>query len=86
MAGAAANRRGTSAKAKRKVKKKDTSCWTSFSSRNRSFFYSWNFLRSRLRTLEVRSEPMHAGDAALLVICALLFGYLLYALLKAEEF
>jgi K+-transporting ATPase KdpF subunit len=29
---------------------------------------------------------MNAGDAALLLICALLFGYLLYALLKAEEF
>ena len=29
---------------------------------------------------------MHLGDAALLVICAFLFGYLLYALLKAEEF
>jgi K+-transporting ATPase KdpF subunit len=29
---------------------------------------------------------MTAGDAALLIICALLFGYLLYALLKAEEF
>ena len=29
---------------------------------------------------------MNAGDAALLVICAFLFGYLLYALLKAEEF
>jgi K+-transporting ATPase KdpF subunit len=29
---------------------------------------------------------MTAGDAALLVICALLFGYLLYALLRAEEF
>ena len=29
---------------------------------------------------------MSTGDAALLVICALLFGYLLYALLKAEEF
>jgi K+-transporting ATPase KdpF subunit len=49
-------------------------------------FHVGNFLRSRLRTLEVRSEFMHAGDAALLVICALLFGYLLYALLKAEEF
>jgi len=49
-------------------------------------FYGWGFLRSRLRTFEVRSELMHAGDAALLVICALLFGYLLYALLKAEEF
>ena len=29
---------------------------------------------------------MHAGDAALLLICAFLCGYLLYALLKAEEF
>jgi K+-transporting ATPase KdpF subunit len=29
---------------------------------------------------------MHPGDAALLLICALLFAYLLYALLKAEEF
>jgi K+-transporting ATPase KdpF subunit len=29
---------------------------------------------------------MNAGNAVLLVICALLFGYLLYALLKAEKF
>lgn len=29
---------------------------------------------------------MSAGDIALLVICALLAGYLFYALLKAEEF
>jgi K+-transporting ATPase KdpF subunit len=29
---------------------------------------------------------MSAGDVAVLVICVLLFGYLLYALLKAEEF
>jgi K+-transporting ATPase KdpF subunit len=29
---------------------------------------------------------MNAGDAALLLICVFLFGYLLYALLKAEEF
>ncbi len=29
---------------------------------------------------------MNAGDAILLTICVLLFGYLLYALLKAEEF
>jgi K+-transporting ATPase KdpF subunit len=29
---------------------------------------------------------MHTGDAVLLIICALLFAYLLYALLKAEEF
>ena len=29
---------------------------------------------------------MKLGDAALLVICVLLCGYLLYALLKAEEF
>ena len=49
-------------------------------------FRRGNLLRSRLRTFEVRSGLMHAGDAALLVICALLFGYLLYALLRAEEF
>jgi len=29
---------------------------------------------------------MTSGDAALLVICLLLCGYLLYALLRAEEF
>jgi K+-transporting ATPase KdpF subunit len=29
---------------------------------------------------------MTFADAALLVICALLCGYLLYALLRAEEF
>ncbi len=29
---------------------------------------------------------MTAGDGALLLICVFLFGYLLYALLKAEEF
>ncbi len=29
---------------------------------------------------------MNAGDAAFLVICVFLLGYLLYALLKAEEF
>jgi K+-transporting ATPase KdpF subunit len=29
---------------------------------------------------------MTAGNVALLVICVFLFGYLLYALLKAEEF
>jgi K+-transporting ATPase KdpF subunit len=29
---------------------------------------------------------MNAGDVILLAICALLCGYLLYALLKAEEF
>jgi K+-transporting ATPase KdpF subunit len=29
---------------------------------------------------------MGFGNALLLIICALLLGYLLYALLKAEEF
>jgi K+-transporting ATPase KdpF subunit len=29
---------------------------------------------------------MSLGNAALLLICALLLAYLLYALLKAEEF
>ena len=29
---------------------------------------------------------MNMANATLLLICALIFGYLLYALLKAEEF
>lgn len=29
---------------------------------------------------------MNASNVVLLAICAFLFGYLLYALLKAEEF
>jgi K+-transporting ATPase KdpF subunit len=29
---------------------------------------------------------MNFGNVVLLIICALLLGYLLYALLKAEEF
>ena len=29
---------------------------------------------------------MNASDAALLLICVLILGYLLYALLKAEDF
>jgi K+-transporting ATPase KdpF subunit len=29
---------------------------------------------------------MSMGNVALLLICGLLFGYLLYALLKAEKF
>jgi K+-transporting ATPase KdpF subunit len=29
---------------------------------------------------------MNAGNVVVLIICTLLFGYLLYALLKAEEF
>jgi K+-transporting ATPase KdpF subunit len=29
---------------------------------------------------------MNAGDALLLLLCALLFGYLVYALLKPEKF
>ena len=49
------------------------------------FFSRSDSLRSRLRALE-RSELMSVGNAVLLVICALLLGYLLYALLKAEEF
>jgi len=29
---------------------------------------------------------MSVGNVALLIICGLLFGYLLYALLRAEKF
>jgi K+-transporting ATPase KdpF subunit len=73
-------------KPKRELEKKDTSCWTSFSSQRLGSFSPLEFSTFAAATVEVRSELMHGGDAALLVICALLFGYLLYALLKAEEF
>jgi len=33
-----------------------------------------------------KDVPVNVANAILLVICALLCGYLLYALLKAEEF
>jgi K+-transporting ATPase KdpF subunit len=33
-----------------------------------------------------KEGPMSVANAILLIICALLCGYLLYALLKAEEF
>ena len=32
------------------------------------------------------SETMKAGNAVLLVLCAVLFGYLVYALLRPEKF
>jgi K+-transporting ATPase KdpF subunit len=42
-------------------------------------------LCARLRTAG-QEQAMSLGNAALLFICVLLCGYLLYALLKAEEF
>jgi K+-transporting ATPase KdpF subunit len=56
-----------------------------FHRRDRAFFRRGNPLCSRLRALEIGAEPMNAANAALLIICALLLGYLLYALLKAEK-
>jgi K+-transporting ATPase KdpF subunit len=37
-------------------------------------------------TPEIGDISMTVSDAVLLVVSALIFGYLLYALLKAEEF
>jgi K+-transporting ATPase KdpF subunit len=42
-------------------------------------------LRSRVRA-DKGPEVMSFGNGLLLITCALLLGYLLYALLKAEEF
>ena len=50
------------------------------------FFAIGIFYVRGCETIEVGGGSMTAGDAALLVICVFLFGYLLYALLKAEEF
>jgi K+-transporting ATPase KdpF subunit len=43
-------------------------------------------VRAWLRKVKVGVPGMNAANAILLVICALLCGYLLYALLKAEKF
>jgi hypothetical protein len=56
-----------------------------FHRRDRALFCRGNPLCSRLRALEIRAKSMNAANAALLIICALLLGYLLYTLLKAEE-
>jgi K+-transporting ATPase KdpF subunit len=39
-----------------------------------------------VRTLETGETDMSLGNAILLLISVLMCGYLLYALLKAEEF
>ncbi len=48
----------------------------------RSFDHS---LRPRMREAE-GDEVMSLGNGLLLAVCVVLVGYLLYALLKAEEF
>jgi K+-transporting ATPase KdpF subunit len=50
------------------------------------FFVICSSLRSRVRAPETGETGMSLGNAILLFISVLMCGYLLYALLKAEEF
>jgi K+-transporting ATPase KdpF subunit len=46
----------------------------------------WQFFTYADASCSKKDDLMNVANAILLVICALLCGYLLYALLKAEEF
>lgn len=64
----------------------EDSCRTYFVSQPLSFFFLWQLVTfAHARDCD-RSEQMNARNALLLVLCALLFGYLVYALLKPEKF
>ncbi len=56
-----------------------------FHCRHRVHLFCRDSVRSRVRKAG-RDEAMSFENAALLIICGLLLGYLIYALLKAEEF
>jgi K+-transporting ATPase KdpF subunit len=49
-------------------------------------FPGGNWLPARLRTLEVRRRDQMLANVVLILISLLLFGYLMYALLKPENF
>jgi K+-transporting ATPase KdpF subunit len=53
---------------------------------NNWLFSSRDWLFARLRTAEVRRRFRMFENVALIVIGLLLFGYLMYALLKPENF
>jgi K+-transporting ATPase KdpF subunit len=59
---------------------------TLFLLRPQRYFSHWQFFTSGDASCSEKDELMNVANAILLVICALLCGYLLYALLKAEEF
>jgi K+-transporting ATPase KdpF subunit len=60
--------------------------WHRFHHCNCAVFRNCSSVRSRVRTLETGETGMSLGNAILLFISVLMCGYLLYALLKAEEF
>jgi K+-transporting ATPase KdpF subunit len=53
---------------------------------NVGVFCGRHCLRARLCAPEIERLPTMLGTALLLAVCILLFGYLLVALLKPEEF
>jgi K+-transporting ATPase KdpF subunit len=59
---------------------------TLFLSRQQHYFSHSRFFTSGDASCSEGDGLMNVANAILLVICALLCGYLLYALLKAEEF
>jgi K+-transporting ATPase KdpF subunit len=59
---------------------------TPFLSRSPRYFLRWQFFTYADASCSEKDGLMNVANAILLAICALLCGYLLYALLKAEEF
>jgi K+-transporting ATPase KdpF subunit len=57
-----------------------------FSVDDRGLFRSSDPLSSHLRTTEIKRRIFVLGNILLIVICVLLLGYLLVALLKPEKF
>jgi len=59
---------------------------TPFLLRAQPYFSHSQFFTSGDASCSEKDGLMNVANAILLVICALICGYLLYALLKAEEF
>jgi len=59
---------------------------TSFLFWRRRCFSPWPFCTSGDASCSEKDGLMNVANAILLIVCALICGYLLYALLKAEEF
>ncbi|NDQ55597.1 MAG: K(+)-transporting ATPase subunit F [Acidipila sp.] len=49
-------------------------------------FYRSDQLSLRMRPASIGSSAIMFGNVTMLVICGLVFGYLLYALLRPEDF
>jgi K+-transporting ATPase KdpF subunit len=57
-----------------------------FRRRNADFFRGGDLVRARMRAAEAGRRPVSADNAILICVSVFLLGYLLYALLKAEDF